>query len=81
MFLETQSGLIYFNKVVEHVDPLFQGFLQVLAEGQVLSMVTDLLHTSTLGLLCGFLCPVIVVLTILHITRKHILKCTGYKLH
>lgn len=49
------------DKVVEEVDPLLQGLLQVLAEGQVLSVRADLLHPALLGLLSRLLRPVLVI--------------------
>ena len=51
----------YLHKVVEEVDPLLQRLLQVLAEGQVLGVVADLLHAPPLRLLRGLLGPVLVV--------------------
>lgn len=61
-----KQSFTHFHKVVEQVDSLLQGFLQVLAERQVLGMVADLLHSPPLCLLCGLLCPVfIIVISIL----------------
>ena len=59
----------YFDKVVEQVDSLLQGLLQVLAERQVLGMVTDLLHSPPLRLLCGLLCPVLIIVVSILTTR------------
>lgn len=62
-----QSGDPYFHKAVEEVDPILQGFLQVLAERQVLGVIADLLHPPPLCLLCSLLCPVfIIVISILN---------------
>lgn len=52
----------HLDEVVEHVDPFLQGLLQVLAEGEVLGVVTNLLHAPALGLLSSLLCPVLVVI-------------------
>lgn len=52
----------YLDKVVEEVDPLLQGLLQVLAESEVLGVLADLLHPATLCLLSGLLRPVLVVI-------------------
>lgn len=65
--------MCYFDKVVEQVDPLLQGFLQVIAERQVLGVVADLLHSTPLRLLCRLLCPVlVVVVSILRITDTQV---------
>lgn len=57
----------YFDKIIKQVDSILQGLFQVIGEGQVLSVVTDLLHPPTLGLLGGLFCPVFIIfITILH---------------
>lgn len=55
------QGDPYFHKAVEEVDPILQGFLQVLAERQVLGVIADLLHSPPLCLLCSLLCPVLII--------------------
>ena len=50
------------DEVVEYVHHLLQGLLQVLAEGEVLRVLADLLHAPALGLLSGLLCPVLVII-------------------
>lgn len=50
----------HFDKVVEQIDPLLQGLLQVVAQRQVLGVVADLLHAPPLRLLRGLLRPVLV---------------------
>lgn len=55
-----RSDAAHFDKVVEQIDPLFQGFLQILAQRQVLGVVADFLHAPPLRLLRGLLCPVLV---------------------
>lgn len=55
-----QSEAAHFDKVVEEIHPLLQGFLQVIAQRQVLGMVADFLHAPPLRLLGGLLCPVLV---------------------
>lgn len=54
------STSAHFDKVVEQVDPLFQRFLQVIAQCQVLGVVADFLHAPPLRLFRGLLCPVLV---------------------
>lgn len=69
--LRLQTGNTYFDKVVEQVDPLLKGFLQVFAECEVLGVVADLIHTSSLSLLRSLFCPVIVVISVLTNTHNH----------
>lgn len=60
----------YFDKVVKEINSLLQRFLQVLAECQVLGVVTNLLHSSPLRLLCGLFGPVLVVVVPVLVSRK-----------
>lgn len=69
--LRLQTGNTYFDKVVEQVDPLLKGFLQVFTECEVLGVVADLIHTSSLSLLRSLFCPVIVVISVLTNTHNH----------
>uniref|UniRef100_A0A0E9XQM4 Uncharacterized protein n=1 Tax=Anguilla anguilla TaxID=7936 RepID=A0A0E9XQM4_ANGAN len=57
------------DKVVEHVDPLLQGPLQVFGEGQVLGVFANFLHPASLGFLGGLLCPVFIIVISVHSFR------------
>lgn len=68
-----QSEAAHFDKVVEQIDPLLQGLLQVIAQRQVLGVVADFLHAPPLRLLRGLLCPVLIfVISILHPRQERV---------
>lgn len=77
--LRLQTGNTYFDKVVEQVDPLLKGFLQVFAECEVLGVVADLIHTSSLSLLRSLFCPIIVVISILTNTHKLVVILSTFR--